>query len=61
MSEENKGSIKGYNQELEENISKKVDQMKETENEESQEIDFTDSTDVSAGWECGGNYKTTMQ
>ncbi len=62
MSEENKQSRKKINSELEANINKKIDQMQETENEESQEIDFTDlaDVDVSGGiWRIG--YKTTVQ
>ena len=60
MSEENKQSRKKINSELEININKKIAQMQETENEESQEIDFTDSdVDVSGGiWRITLGYKT---
>ena len=64
MSEENKRSRKKVNPELEEKIRKTIADMLEAENETDQEIDFTDSTDVSGGvnnlaWEI--SYKTEAQ
>ncbi len=64
MSEENKRSRKNVNPELEEKIRKTIADMLEAENETDQEIDFTDSTDVSGGvnnlaWEI--SYKTEAQ
>jgi hypothetical protein len=60
MSEEKKQSEKEVNPELEEKIRDQMTHMLEAENEEAQEIDFSE-TDVSGGiaWSVGGHYKTT--